>query len=160
MCAQQEQSLIPMIAFQELPRKASTSGRRVTIQEDHRKTIFPASEQPHERLGLGYASFFVQYLDSGLIHHCETAFQQLSVEVIIQWLEIMLRTEDDPVAKCCPADLGSVLFPIFFLKVQWQPICSNAWGSVPRNSSRKNCYPAFRRRLTGMFPDHKGHGNI
>jgi integrase/recombinase XerD len=33
------------------------------------------------------AFFFLQYLDSGLICHCESALQQFPVEVIIHWLK-------------------------------------------------------------------------
>lgn len=69
---------------------AAAPGRGIAIQDDRRKSIFTASEQPHERLGLGSTTFLVQYLNPGFICHCKAAFQQLTVEVIIHWLEIVL----------------------------------------------------------------------
>ena len=106
---------ISMVAIQELSCMTPAAGRRIAIQDDHWKAIFPTPEQPHERLALGSAPLFMQHLYAGLICHCKTTLQKLPVEVIIQWLEIMLCTINDPVCKGCTADLGRVLFPVFFL---------------------------------------------
>ena len=113
---------ISAVAFQKLFCMAAASGRRITIQDDHRKSILTASEQPHERLGLCSAAFLIQHLDSSLICHCKTAFHQLPMKVIIHRLKIVLRTVDDPVGKGSAADLGPILFPVLFLPVKGKPI--------------------------------------
>ena len=44
------------------------------------------------------------------------------MKVIIHWLEIVLRTIDDPVSKSGPADLSPILLPIFLLPVKGKPV--------------------------------------
>ena len=39
---------VSAVAFQELPRMAAAPGRRIAIQDDRRKPVLAASEQPHE----------------------------------------------------------------------------------------------------------------
>src|SRR5699024_12140681 len=38
------------------------------------------------------------------------------------WLEIVLRTVDDPVCKGSPADLSPILLPVFLLPVKREPV--------------------------------------
>ena len=113
---------VSAVAFQKLPRMAAVPGRGIAIQDDRRKPVLAASEQPHKWLSLGSAPFLVQYLNPGFICHCKASFQQLTVKVIIHWLEIVLWTVDDPVGKCSAADLSSILFPVFLLPVKWKPV--------------------------------------
>ena len=113
---------ISAVSFQKLLCMAAAPGRGIGIQDDLRKTILATSEQPHERLGLCLTAFLFQHLDSRLICHCKTALQQLPMKVIIHWLEIVLRTVDDPVGKGGAADLSPILFPVFLLPVKRKPI--------------------------------------
>ena len=83
---------ISVVAFQKLLCVAAAPGREIAIQDDLRKSILTASEQPHERLGLSFAVFLYQHLNSSLISHCETVFHQLTMKVIIHWLKIIANS--------------------------------------------------------------------
>ena len=113
---------ISAVAFQKLFCMAAAPGRRIAIQDDRRKSILAASEQPHERLDLCSAAFLIQHLDPSLICHCKTAFQQLPVEVIMHRLKIDLRTVEDPAGKGSAADPNPILFPVLLLSVKGKPI--------------------------------------
>ena len=39
---------VSAVAFQKLPRMAAAPGRGIAIQDDRRKPVLAASEQPHE----------------------------------------------------------------------------------------------------------------
>ena len=64
------------------------------------------------------AVFFLQYLDSSLICHCEIAHQQFPVKVTIHWLKVIPGAIDNPVDQCHPANLGTILSPVFLLTVK------------------------------------------
>lgn len=73
--------------------------RRIAIKMYGRQTILSAPEQPHERLALCTACRFMEYLNPGLISHCKSALQQLTVKIIINQLEIVLRTVNNLISQ-------------------------------------------------------------
>ena len=68
------------------------------------------------------------------------------MEVIIHWLKITFSTIDDPVGKCGPADLRTILLPVLFLTIKRKSIsillihgpCHSRWGcrSFPQQRFR------------------------
>ena len=94
----------------------------VSVQKNGGQPIFPGAEQPHERLAFCTASGLPQDLYPGLVCHEESPLQKLTMEVIIQRLEIMFRTVDDPVCKGRTADGCSVFLPVLFLTVKWHAV--------------------------------------
>ena len=118
------------------------------------RSIHGTVEQPHERLCLDPPPFLIQYLDPCLIRHCKLTFQQLPVEVIIHWLQIFLGTINDPVRKGGTNDLCPILFPVFLLQVNREPVAILLIHSPCNRGCRCGAFPNQACRNLGL-DDHR-----
>ena len=145
---------ISLKAVQKVCCIVSAPRRGISIQQDDRKTIFPGAVQPHEGLAFCTASGFFQHLYPGLICHEKFPQQKLAVKVIIQWPEIMPSTVDDPVRKGCPADSGTILFPVLFLTIERHAVCI-LLIDCPCNRGRRSRTLANKCGRYFGFDDHR-----